>query len=980
MEAAVVSALMTNIVARLFAVLEKRYDQLSALHDDIDSMKAELHLIAGAMEDQLSQKGHTRAVERISMTVMRELAFDIEDCLDRFLPCAACGEEAGSIGDPVYFVDEIQKLKKRLEGAHQQKTNYGVKGGQQQDSQDCQGHPIASHDADTFEEHHHHHVGIEKPKQEVVDLLEVEGEKLMVISIVGFGGSGKTALTKAVYHCPQVRRKFLRRAWVVASKHKDDAKGLLTAILQQLLPSEAPAVLPTQQVPQLQQHIIHHLQARSTRCLIVIDDMEHQHWKAIEPIIYVETLSRILVTTTIHSVANKCSSVGGYIYNMRTLSKEDSKVLLKKKVSLLGGSSPDLEDGSAAIVDKCNGHPLALVSVANHLLGESELTGKFCKDTSSCLGSHMDKNTHGDFTKLRQVLVNNYSSLSGGLKTCLLYTSLFPNDRPVSRKTLTRRWLAEGYIDGDLEAADKNFKELIDRNIIQSIDESNDGKAKTCKPHGIMNQFMLHKSMSCNFITSFGDKNRRRFRHLVIENHTNDTTSGMDHVAVPTSRSHNRLHNLVDSLKGKFANINTFTNTGLVSKQLRPRSLTVFGGAGEAVSDLTSCELLRVLDLKECVGLNEEHLRYIYKLLHLKYLTLGSSVSNLSVELERLHCLETLDVGKTQIVTLPVEVINLPHLAHLFGKIKLNKISTKNCKKFMQGKSNLQTLAGVVVDNNSRFPELMVHMKKLTKIKLWCEITSTDTNYTILSEAIHRFVQAGMGNPVGYRSLSLHMNDCSKDLLHRHQVDNTTATSKKPVCVSSLKLQGSLSQFPQFVMSLRGLKELCLTSTNLTRDDLSTLYTLKRLVYLKLVEVHLAGDLHINLGNFRSLQRLRLAVQESRLPTIKQGALLSHLVSLQLLCKDLLGPSDHLQMKSFGRLQEIALDSMVSKETIELWENEARMHPKRPRILLLKRVGPAGKYVANDQGSLELPMPCGCSDRCCKADQGSPEAQMQGTP
>ncbi|EMS46969.1 hypothetical protein TRIUR3_03495 [Triticum urartu] len=468
-------------------------------------------------------------------------------------------------------------------------------------------------------------------------------------------------------------------------------------------------------------------------------------------------------------------SAGGYVYNMRTLSAEDSTVLLKKKVSLLGGSSPDLEDGSAAIVHKCDGHPLALVSVANHLLGESELTGKFCKDTSSCLGSHMDKNTHGDFTKLRQVL---------------------------------------------------------------SIDESNDGKSKTCKPHGIMHQFMLHKSMSCNFVTSFGDKNRRRFRHLVMENHTNYTTPGMDHAAVPTSRSHNRLHNLVTSVKEKFANISTFTNTGLVCKQLRPRSLTIFGGAGEAVSDLTSCELLRVLDLKECVGLNEEHLGYIYKLLHLKYLTLGSSVCNLSVEMERLHCLETLDVRNTQIETLPVEVINLPHLAHLFGKIKLNKISSKNGKKFMQGKSNLQTLAGVVVDSNSGFPELMVHMKKLTKIKLWCEISSTYRNYTILSEAIHRFVQAGMGNPVGDRSLSLHINDCSKDLLHHHQVDNTTATSTKHVCVSSLKLQGSLSQFIQFVTSLRGLKELCLTSTNLTRDDLSTLFTLKLLVYLKLVEVH----------------------------------------------------------------------------------------------------------------------------------------------
>jgi len=268
----------------------------------------------------------------------------------------------------VHFADEIQKLKKRLEGAHQQKTNYRSVGGSQQASDQLQGQPADSDD--TFEDrHHHHHVGIEKPKQELSDLLEGEREKLMVISIVGFGGSGKTELAKAVYHCPQVHGKYLRRAWAVASKHKDDAKGLLTAILQQLLPSEAPAVLPTQQVAQLQQHIRHHLRARSTRCLIVIDDIQEQHWSTIEPIISVETSSRIIVTTTVHSLANTCSSGDGYVYSMRTLSAEDSKRLLKKKVSFFQGCTDDSEAGSSAIVDKCYGHPLALVSVANHLLG-----------------------------------------------------------------------------------------------------------------------------------------------------------------------------------------------------------------------------------------------------------------------------------------------------------------------------------------------------------------------------------------------------------------------------------------------------------------------------------------------------------------------------------------------------------------------------------------------------------------------------------
>ena len=362
---------------------------------------------------------------------------------------------------------------------------------------------------------------------------------------------------------------------------------------------------------------------------------------------------------------------------------------------------------------------------------------------------------------------------------------------------------------------------------------------------------------------------------------------------------------------------------------------------------MKSCELLRVLDLKECNDLNDQHLKDIYELLHLKYLTLGSSISKPLDRMEKLHCLETLDLRKRKIETLPVEVIGLPHLTHLFGKIKLKKFRNRKLNKFLSRESNLKTVAGVIVDNNSRFPELMVHMKQLRKVKIWCELTSTDCNNILgsLSKAIEKFAKAGIDTPVGDRRLSLHFNNYSKGLLH-HQDDRTFLGY-----LSSLKLHGSLSQFQQIAKSLDGLQELCLTYTNLTGADLLLgLCHLQRLVYLKLVQVHLA-DLDLEDGDLPRLRRLCLVVQEPRFPTIQQGAL-PKLTSIQLLCdglKDLGG----IKMELFKGLQEIALDSAINPKIIKLWEDEAKNHPKRPTVKLLdKVVAPAEtmapvKYVAS---------------------------------
>ncbi|KAF0907849.1 hypothetical protein E2562_020905 [Oryza meyeriana var. granulata] len=60
-------------------------------------------------------------------------------------------------------------------------------------------------------------VGIGEPVEELLSLLyevEREPEQMRVISVVGFGGLGKTTLAKAVYDTPRAKEKFHYRGMV----------------------------------------------------------------------------------------------------------------------------------------------------------------------------------------------------------------------------------------------------------------------------------------------------------------------------------------------------------------------------------------------------------------------------------------------------------------------------------------------------------------------------------------------------------------------------------------------------------------------------------------------------------------------------------------------------------------------------------------------------------------------------------------------
>ncbi|VAH99619.1 unnamed protein product [Triticum turgidum subsp. durum] len=769
----------------------------------------------------------------------------------------------------------------------------------------------------------HSPVGMDAPQDEILELIQQQ-QQLKVISIVGFDGIGKTLLARHVYK--SMMSQYELRAWVCAAEQRG-ASDVLEVILRQL---GIPTTFTSGGGSLSKLCTILRLCLRTKRFFIVLDDMRTEFWHDIKDA-FVGLNGRVLVTTAIQSVANACSSSAAHdhVYTMKTLPDGHSRQLFFKEAFQDNDPPVSKEDqlGSEAL-KKCDGLPLALVTTARYLQSTGNPTRENWATLCHNLGAHLE--TKDMLARMRCVLVQSYTSLvKHDVKTCLLYLGMYPSGRAVRRRSLIRKWCAEGFIQGDymcnaLDAATGNFKELVNRSIIQRTDASNKNSAdqvKTYHTHGMMLEFILHISKCDNFITLLYDQ--------LTPSHPPNKVRWLS------------LHNA----SAKVAN-----DLSLV------RSLTIFGRAHVSVLEFSKYELLRVLDLEECGNhLEEKHLREICSnLLLLRYLSLGSTVkvTVFPKEIKKLKLLETLDVRRTKIEILPTQVMELSCLIHLFGKFKLQQgVGGRKMHKlqtWLSENSKLETVAGFVVDNKKSqgFAQLMEHMKHLTKVKIWCVQPTNDSmdptasgsssssdNYTHLSKAIKEFIKRSTDVKKGH-SLSLNFNEeWFQDLLVSLSLEKEEASS---CYLSSLKLQvGNICSLPPFVTMLAGLTKLCLSSPHhqLSGDILAALSRVRCLAYLKLIASQL-DKLDILKGALGSLRNLCIKVEVMTELKVQEGAL-PLLESLCLLCKDLNGFCG-TAIQSLQRIKEVTLHDGVSDETKHEWKEAAKKHPRHPKLLFVK--------------------------------------------
>ncbi|KAL6592147.1 hypothetical protein ACP70R_049599 [Stipagrostis hirtigluma subsp. patula] len=883
--------------------LIKEHRRLSfELRSGLRSIKQELEMIKADMEsyDELQ---------------VQELAYDIEDFMHSIWIPGASGPILTAIGqDPrEEHLERIRDFKESMERLEKRQQQVPQSAGQSRGSPSAQYHPEDL-------------VGIEGPKRELLEVLSLcpsEGQQPRVISILGCPGVGKTTLARAVHDEPDVRREFGCVAWVAASGCNDwgdllnkvlenvrkEAGGTTSANLQDILADK--------------------------RYLVFIDDV--QQAELLKDTVHAFPRncwsSRIIVTTSVRSVAAACSS-GSYVYTMQCLDSVNSDILFWRMI--YGGErrgSPALVNGSKLIFSKCDGLPLALTNVAKHLRKQgNNLRKSDCEKVGKTLGSDYlaDNSTASEFGEIRKTLAECYDTLPGyGHKTCMLSLSIFPRGHQINSNSLVRRLAAEG-LDADVH---KCVEELIDRSIINPVPTCNSSKdVAVCQVHGIMLEYITQKAVSKNFVTLIREDepvltigcNMARVRRVAVQS----------------------------SPKEKFDE---------VADKSAIRSLTMFH---TEVYDFLSCKMLRVLDLKGCSGLNRRILDGICELLLLKYLSLRKTeVDVLPTKIENLHHLETLDIRETRVEKLPVEVIMLPKLAYLFGMFLLPDVprQTGKLEEFLTNKSVLHTISGFVLNEAQVFNEVILKARKLKKVKVCCKGAPTpslsrtspprkrirpwglaDHNPPTLQAPLQgnnnmKLVSSLQERFTALESVSIHSTTgLCKDFL---------AALRGPCTISSIKLHGDLESLPDPVTlsGLCNLTKLQLFSTGLSSEELSVLQKLTCLEYLSIAEVRAEfgeGNFTVENDGFESLHRM--CFEAPKLPKLQfqQGALPS-LTSLHLLCPD----SSQMQVTEeieaylgvegishLANLTEVVLHYSATDAKVKAWKSVGNGHSNRPCV------------------------------------------------
>ncbi|CAM0149983.1 unnamed protein product [Urochloa decumbens] len=670
------TGVMNSLLSKLSILLGDKYKQLKGVRKDIEFFSRELPNMCAALE-MLANVEKLDPQTKVWRDMVRETAYDIDDCIDIFMHNLGQGGDKEGLLDKISgkirklrahnkLADKIQELKVRVVQQSESRDRYKIT--------EAAGSPIVppvDPRVQAMFEDAQRLVGIDGPRDEITQLLLEEGDNNFgipkVLSIVGFGGLGKTTLANQVY--TKIKNEFQCAAFVSISRSPDMAN-----ILKEMLSGVGYSNMNmSDDVNKLITDLIEHLAHK--RYLIVIDDIWRiTDWNIIRcALLQNRKDSRVITTTRIREVATACcSEFQGHVHEMQPLNNHDSRSLFFKRLFNTEVNCPkQYIEISEDMLRKCRGVPLAITSIASLLATHGMDIQKWEKIQYSMVS---ELETNPTLEWMRHVLSLSYNDLSYHLKTCLLYLGTYPEDHKIRRDDLVRQWIAEGFVPEkhglDLEeVAEGYFNELINRNMIQPVDSPYTGEVLSCQVHDLMLDLILLKCTEENFISTIdglrnikGTSQTRRISH---QNHSRNIPPAMERMSLPQVRSY----------------------------MLYPAAKSVLG--------LSRFELLRVLHLDHGISWGPKStfldLSGISHLFLLRYLKVSGFRLKLPKKFGKLQHLMTLDVAMNWHLSLP----SLPTCLELCNGVRKQ--------------SNLQTLRGFDIGMNS--VETIRDLSELTNLR-----------------------------------------------------------------------------------------------------------------------------------------------------------------------------------------------------------------------------------------------------------------------
>lgn len=254
----------------LFTELVKHIKEWKNVREDCDQLRREFDICVAFMEDVI-QRGASTPVVTASHKQVHDLAHDIEDCIERFMYRITCKDEERWHRRKAHaictwrirrrFTKEMKKLNKRSQqvGVDQiRRLREEKPSTPPAEERNFTKNPLC----------------IEQAKQELLTLLGTMGTeptRRRVISIVGFGGSGKTTLAYAAYNAivgfggsgnttpahaadKESTAGVLLHAWVNRTEYTD-LPGLLKIIIEKIQPKDKDIVAQWSNNMRLTEHL-----------------------------------------------------------------------------------------------------------------------------------------------------------------------------------------------------------------------------------------------------------------------------------------------------------------------------------------------------------------------------------------------------------------------------------------------------------------------------------------------------------------------------------------------------------------------------------------------------------------------------------------------------------------------------------------------------------------------------------------------------
>ncbi|KAL6608246.1 hypothetical protein ACP70R_041309 [Stipagrostis hirtigluma subsp. patula] len=837
-------------------------------------------------------------VVRVWVHQVRDLAYDVEDCLHEYLAldlaaggasrwrcrwlrvAAAAGEWLSLSDRRRRIAARIREVKAGVEEVSKRNLRYSivVQPGPAVDPAACREmmsiSPTLAADVAAEERSL---VGRGAQRAELVGHLVASPRDapLQVLAVWGMGGMGKTVLVRDVLRSPEVAEAFDRRAWVTVPRPFSTAEfldGLLAQLDAEAAGGAASAasrrrVRTRAEYPVAMHRVARHLEDR--RFVVVVDDVASvaTEWESIRRVLPDRsTGSWVIVTTRREDVARHCgAAMPSQPYKLDHLSAADALQLLLMKAHVKPHPPPqELMDEATQILQRCCGLPLAVAAIGG-LLATKPKTAMEWKKLHDHLGSELRANPGLEETK--NVLTSSYDALPYHLKSCFLYLSVFPRHREMLQTRMVWRWMAEGLIVRSRDMAPEDagelcFNQLISRSMIQPVTNwvNLNNRIKTCQVHDLMREIILANSIEENHLFVLHDQHHspssswtlpsNKVRHLVV---ITTTTSAGD-------REHQDDDDDDDTISA-LESINVS----------HVRSITVVGDRVPPLSVLSKMRMLRVLDLEDCPSAKDADLRCVGELRHLKYLGLRrTSVSKLPASVGRLKFLQTLDLRGTKVTVLPRGVTKLQKLRHLLAGSDMSNYGHTATAAPRPGAntSTSSSLAALDPWNGVRLPEGVDKLRNLHELgrvnvghgaaarrtlndigKMaglhYLGVTDlTERDGPELCDTIHKL--QGLGD--------LEVRSRAHGSLHFLE-----RISSPPPHLLILRLFGRLGALPAWVASLREVTKVKLLATEVAQDAIEVLGGLPSLVALHLWRRSFVGrELRLGAGRFGRLKLLAL--------------------------------------------------------------------------------------------------------------------------